>query len=283
MNYIIENNIDFFSELNKELSDDSNQNNICLLTHQLLEENFITLLCGHKFNYIPLYNEVCNQKKDNYLETTHLSINQIKCPYCRSITNKLLPYIEHKDVVYKRGINYPLRYCMSLYSCQWMKYGKNKHPVLCNKGAFKSEHGTYCSHHQNLCKNKQIKQEKKQQIESIWTSTHEEISKKYTVSQLRQILRDNKNQNKSKSFIISGNKKELIHRIITWGLLEGVSPNSSTNLENTSTNLENTSISTSYPLIDMQYILNMVDEYDNGKDNATAVIQKCAKEYLNNT
>ena len=217
MNYIIENNIDFFSELNKELSN-SNQNEICLLTHQLLEENHITLQCNHKFNYIPLYYEVCNQKKDNYLETTHLLINQIKCPYCRNITNKLLPYIEHKDVVYKRGVNCPLKYCMALYSCQWMKYGRNKCQVLCNKGAFKSEYGTYCSHHFNLCKNKQIRQAKKHHIESLWTPEYEEINKKYTVIQLRQILRDNKNTCK---FIISGNKKELIHRIISWGLLVG--------------------------------------------------------------
>ena len=42
---------------------------------------------------MPLFNEVINQKSYNGLETTYLSINQIKCPYCRYITNKLMPYI----------------------------------------------------------------------------------------------------------------------------------------------------------------------------------------------
>jgi hypothetical protein len=218
MNYIIENNIDFFSELKNELIN-NNTDDMCLLTHLPLQENYITFNCGHKFNYLPIYAEICNQKKENYLETTRLSINQIKCPYCRTITNKLIPYIEHKDVDYKRGVNYPSRYCMSLYSCQWMKMGK-KEKTLCNKGAFKGEYGTYCSHHHNLCKNKQERHAKKHQIESIWTLEHEELNKKYTVTQLRQILRDNKKQNKSK-FIISGNKKELIHRIVSYGLLAG--------------------------------------------------------------
>lgn len=225
MNYIIENNIDFFNELNKELLQESNKelednDNMCLLTHQQLEDSPITLECGHKFNYLPLYYEICNQKNDNYLETTFLKINQIKCPYCRSVTNKLLPYIKHKDVVYKRGVNCPLKYCMKLYSCEWVKHGKNGCKVLCNKDAFKSEYGTYCSTHQNYCKTKEIKKEIKQEqnkfIESTWTEEHEKLSKKYNVSQLKQILRDNKEKCK---FVISGNKKEIIHRIISWGLI----------------------------------------------------------------
>ena len=52
-------------------------------------------------------------------------------------------------------------------------------------------------------------------MESQWTSNHEELNKKYNVSQLRQILRDNKSKG---NFIIGGNKKELIHRIVSWGL-----------------------------------------------------------------
>ena len=255
MNYIIENNIDFFSELNKEISNNKTDE-ICLLTHQQLEENYITLSCGHNFNYIPIYNEVCNQKKDNYLETTYLLVNQIKCPYCRSITNKLLPYIEHKDVVYRRGVNYPLRYCMALYNCQWMKYGK-KEQCLCNKGAFKSEYGIFCSRHFNLCKNKQIKQLKKQQIESVWTPGYEKINKNYNVSQLRQILRDNKKQYK---IIISGNKKELIHRIVTWGLLVEQPLTPPTNIEDTFVSI---------PLISLSDTLNIEED----KANAFVIIQ----------
>ena len=118
-------------------------------------------------------------------------------------------------MVHKRGVNSPSKYCMSLYSCEWLK---NKYQVICNKDAFKSEYGTYCSHHYKLCQNKDYQKANTINIESKWTDEHEKLNKKYSVSQLRQILRDNKKQNKSKSFIISGNKKELIHRIVSWGL-----------------------------------------------------------------
>jgi len=53
MNYIIENNVNFYDELNKELLEESINDNICLLTHVPLEQNPITLECNHKFNYIP--------------------------------------------------------------------------------------------------------------------------------------------------------------------------------------------------------------------------------------
>ena len=75
MNYTIENNIDFYSLLNKEISSSNNiidtsnntqptsNYNICLLTNLPLKDNFIKLDCSHSFNYIALYNEVTSQKK----------------------------------------------------------------------------------------------------------------------------------------------------------------------------------------------------------------------------
>jgi len=239
MNYIIENNIDFYSELEKELSKDNevfsdNLHNICLLSNTPLEKNYVTLECQHKFNYLPLYNEICNQKKENRLEITPLLIHQIKCPYCRSVTNKLIPYIEHKDVIKKKGVNYPLKYCMKLYSCEWIKSGKKTHQEMCGKSAFESNYGIYCLYHHKLCQNKNYHKENSINIESNWSEEHERINKKYNVNHLREILR----QNKSKSNLkISGNKKEIIHRIILWGLLDPIAedvPSSS----HISTNLE---------------------------------------------
>ena len=49
MNYIIENNIDFFSEINNLNNNDKNEDT-CLITGEKLSENFITLNCKHKFN-----------------------------------------------------------------------------------------------------------------------------------------------------------------------------------------------------------------------------------------
>ena len=87
MNVIIEDNIDFYKELNNIDDDNDDDNNdYCLLTKLPLDMNKIKLSCGHEFNFIPLFKEVCKQKcrcPTSYLETTKLCHNEIKCPYCR--------------------------------------------------------------------------------------------------------------------------------------------------------------------------------------------------------
>jgi hypothetical protein len=116
----------FYKELSKILNTDATQDdglsentivsdntsNICLITKEKLEPNHITLSCNHKFNYVPLYNEVVNQKnkQNNMYETTKLSANQIKCPYCRVLTNKLLPYIAYPSVKLIKNVNSYITY-----------------------------------------------------------------------------------------------------------------------------------------------------------------------------
>lgn len=89
-NYIIEENIDFYSELNKELNNDNNidiSNNIldntCLITYEPLEENHVTLDCNHKFNYLPFVNAI-NIDMQTYTYNSFLKY-ELKCPYCRNI------------------------------------------------------------------------------------------------------------------------------------------------------------------------------------------------------
>jgi hypothetical protein len=56
--YKLEGGIDFFAELYKSLDiEESDENNMCLITNQPLTDKFVSLNCGHKFNYIPLYND----------------------------------------------------------------------------------------------------------------------------------------------------------------------------------------------------------------------------------
>ena len=103
MNYEIEGNLDFYSLLNtsnKELENDISNNNLCLISYEKLTDNSITLDCKHSFNYYPLYQEIYNQKRNfnKYFDINKLKINEIKCPYCRNINNKLIPYIPYKNV-----------------------------------------------------------------------------------------------------------------------------------------------------------------------------------------
>ena len=113
--YNIEGNVDFFSELYKSLDDDDNihkvesDNNLCLITNQLLIDKFVELNCGHKFNYIPLYNDIYNHKKKfNNMEgsASLLKTNEIRCPYCRKKQLGVLPYYEELIPEKTNGVNF---------------------------------------------------------------------------------------------------------------------------------------------------------------------------------
>jgi hypothetical protein len=108
--YLIEGNISFYEELynsldKKEEEDKNNDSNYCLISQQPLVENYVTMCCGHKFNYQPLFYDILNHKKKyNSMERNHLKSSDIRCPYCRNVQKKLLPYIEGYPKVH--GVNY---------------------------------------------------------------------------------------------------------------------------------------------------------------------------------
>jgi hypothetical protein len=113
--YNIEGNIDFFAELYKSLDEEDNKhkvesdNNLCLITNQMLVDKFVELNCGHKFNYIPLFNDICNHKKKfNNMEglETSLKMNEIRCPYCRKKQLGVLPYYEDLISTKINGVNF---------------------------------------------------------------------------------------------------------------------------------------------------------------------------------
>ena len=105
--YVIEDNIDFYNELIKDDAelDTDDSSSYCLISQTPLLPNSISLLCGHKFNYEPLLNDIKNHKNIfNSLERNYLSTIEIRCPYCRSIQKQLLPY----DTLYPKihGVNF---------------------------------------------------------------------------------------------------------------------------------------------------------------------------------
>lgn len=112
--YCIEGNIDFYSEINsnEDNNDNLNYDDICFITNEPLIDKFVTMECGHKFNYIPLYNDLIKQKYyTNIYEDYILKINEIRCPYCRTISTQLIPFYEDfcilKDVFVRKiiGVN----------------------------------------------------------------------------------------------------------------------------------------------------------------------------------
>jgi len=139
--YNIEGGIDFFSELYKSLDIEENEqkteedNNLCLITSQPLEDKFVQLICGHKFNYKPLYIDITTHKqKFNNFEghSSKLKLNEIRCPYCRTKQNTVLPYYEELGLEQINGVNL---YDPSLIS----KYNPGKYnPGKYNPGKYNS-------------------------------------------------------------------------------------------------------------------------------------------------
>lgn len=143
----------FYNLLNNNETDNNSilnnidSNNLCKICDTELEDNYIELSCGHKFNYIPLYNEIFYQKTNKYslsYDYTKLNINQIKCPYCRSITNQILPYFSYYKVEMIKGVTYPFKYSMKIHSCQHKNKRSGK---VCDKSACITPTGCYCNKH----------------------------------------------------------------------------------------------------------------------------------------
>jgi hypothetical protein len=161
MQYDIEGDIDFFKELKNisttaatetaatAATDDAVKR--CLLTDDELRPDAVTLKCGHSFNYIPLYKEVLFQKCSTLpknisskimalytkmvnqnvqmmtynssinLETSKLHYDEIKCPYCRNVTPKLLPYYPYPEVNQVKYVNSPSGLCLKGVACEYYK------------------------------------------------------------------------------------------------------------------------------------------------------------------
>lgn len=123
---------DFLKMLNYDSDNDNeneyDQDNKCLISRNILDNTKIRLPCNHSFNYLPLYKEVFNQKKKiNVVEVVRLRYNQIKCPYCRTIHNYLIPYKKMDQVELVHGVNSPRKYVYYENQCSYVyKRGTRK-------------------------------------------------------------------------------------------------------------------------------------------------------------
>jgi hypothetical protein len=107
MTYLVDGNINFYDELYKSLDVETEEEdeNTCLITNTVLKENYVTLDCSHKFNYDAIFNDIYNHKKIyNIMEKHCLKSSEIRCPYCRNIQQKLLPFVEGFKKVH--GVNF---------------------------------------------------------------------------------------------------------------------------------------------------------------------------------
>jgi hypothetical protein len=192
MNYIVEDNFDFYAEL-KGLKPNIQSDlevkaevkpeatSTCMISHEPLTYNSVTLSCNHSFNYLPLYTELC----------LHNNSPSIHCPYCRMKAERLIPFIPLPGIKKIYGVNYPTKLCMPLPKCSFLL----KNAATCGQNGMEYEHGTFCSKHV------------KHNVDSLWTAEKEQLFKTKSVPQLKQMLRE-------KGLKVGGLKKELINRLL---------------------------------------------------------------------
>jgi hypothetical protein len=197
MNYIIEDEFDFFKELNEKnnaIIDTSNDNK-CMISHLPLIYNSVTLPCNHSFNYLPLYTELC----------LHTNNKNITCPYCREVSQKFIPFIPLPNVKKRFGVNYPPDKCLPAPECSFiLKMGTRK-GIKCGKGGVVNEQGVFCMKHQHHIK--ETDTEDTSEPTSIkWTTEMDQLSKEKSVIELKQMLRE-------KGLKVGGVKKDLVKRL----------------------------------------------------------------------
>jgi hypothetical protein len=212
--YIIEGSIDFFSELYKSLDEEEDNfktekdEKMCLITNELLTTNYITMKCGHKFNYLPLFKDIeTHKKKFNNMESTSgkLGKNEIRCPYCRKRQNELLPYYEELNIPKVFGVNenYPLHKNYTFNCCEYVDctyYGTPIEISIHGNNYGDTKNYCYCHKKEMIKKYKEkIKKdalEAKMKLKEEAKKVKEEEAKKLKESKLKEKLE--KKQSKPK-------------------------------------------------------------------------------------
>jgi len=255
MKYVFENNIQFFDELYKSLDiednefNDENEDNICLITKQILTDKFVKMDCGHKFNYIPLYNDVLNHKKKfNNMESSNgtLRNDEIRCPYCRYKQKGVLPYYEDLNLLKVNGVNYYdiTMNCNSNYSkCEFIttnlifndqleESSENKKYLICYQYGTKilgenfGDTKNYCYYHkQQIIKTKKKEllkkiKEEKQQLKELIKEAKQKIKK---IKKEIEIKQDKTEENVVLGNIVidSTQEHELCIQILKTGTSKG--------------------------------------------------------------
>ena len=149
---MVDSMFDFNAELEKMITGDENVDDAdgeCLISKEKLDDTMIKLECGHSFNYEPLYNEIVKQKSGyRASEIVKLQVNQLKCPYCRNIQNKVLPYANFLKLKKMAGVNSPAKWQMLNDRCSYSNNNKRSKyfNTPCNEACW----GKYCGKHSRL-------------------------------------------------------------------------------------------------------------------------------------
>jgi len=221
--------IDFYAELYSSLDGEEVDNtNICLITDEVLTNNHVVMECGHKFNYIPLFNDIrAHKTKFNSLEANHVKINEIRCPYCRARQKTLLPYYPELGLPRIIGVNKeqlasPQRvYVVGI--CQYEACLKTQY--ICK---LECDGNLYCYMHYNLKQRAHQKEEKlkekaaeklkKQEQKLLEKKQNAEAKAKAKEDLKNTILNNTVNGSQEENIIIA---KQTCSEVLKTGLRKG--------------------------------------------------------------
>jgi hypothetical protein len=156
--YNIEDSISFFDELEKEVVPTTDEK-ICCISHLPLEEDFVTLECGHTYNYVYLFHELYNKRFNTYFSALPKNlVIRLRCPYCRTTQKTVIPYSEKRKFGKIYGINdLNCEDYKNVWKCKYVK--KSKVVCNCNYVLPLKETGIYyCEKHYKSSLNKYIKE-----------------------------------------------------------------------------------------------------------------------------
>ena len=262
--YKTEDNIDFFNELYKSLDEKEDtlkteaDDDKCLITNQQLTDKFVKLNCGHKFNYIPLFNDVKNHKiKFNSLEGNGsvLKENEIRCPYCRKKQSSVLPYYEELLLEKINGVNHydasnsNVGCFFSQNGCQFTyKYkfsdGTTKDYGCSLKHIYNSEDGKqYCYQHNEIIKKLLIKKQNQKIKDDAKKATLEALNKakeeKQKIKEEKQKIKEEIKKIKEELKKVTEEKHNIKEEIKKTKELKKAKSQSKTQLITNMLNLEN--------------------------------------------
>jgi hypothetical protein len=107
--YLAENNIDFYKLLSDAENENEEDDELCMITKTKLTNTHIILDCGHRYNYLPLLKDMYTRLYLSHdvkcLRGIPLNVNKLECPYCRRMTNHILPFLKEEYDVKIYGLN----------------------------------------------------------------------------------------------------------------------------------------------------------------------------------
>jgi hypothetical protein len=125
--------MNFKALLQHELDKTTIDDNICHITFEPLDKDYIILDCKHTFNYEAIFKEVKQQKIVNRKEIQKIPKYCIKCPYCRFVQKGILPHRKPYETVHRVNTPKCHSFKMKKFQCNYIfASGKNKGNV-CNK------------------------------------------------------------------------------------------------------------------------------------------------------